>query len=253
MAVAGLVVVVTAVFVIAGLSYLGSGKTILPSNSGEDINNSKRIITYAANYDSNNNKITYTLSYAKMQDITSNSGIRFLNPFGKAMARFSHETANSNPNEVMKEEEKVAFVKDADVFEQYILIRLPPELGGDARNVTAFRAYSDLDPESKCMLVYRHDNEVGPVLEDPCHSDIFRVSDGYSCFGRIALGSNPALSGYNAIPRMRLAVDDQGYLFAIKPDGLPSGDGTVGEGRIIPIDEIRVYDSDLSCDIKQSQ
>jgi hypothetical protein len=77
------------------------------------------------------------------------------------------------------------------------------------------------------LLLYEHRN-VSPtnaktitLLEDPCHSDRFRVTDGYSCVGHIAIGINPVVSEYNALPRMRLAVDNQGYLLAIKPDGMP--------------------------------
>jgi hypothetical protein len=148
----------------------------------------------------------------------------------------------------MTDDERTALVKDADSFEHYILIRLSPELGGNLENVNAFRAYSDLDPGSKCLLGYRSDSEIGAVLQDPCHSDVFRVSDGYSCFGRI-ISTNPILSGYNAIPRLRLSLDDQGYLLAARPDGQPSGDGTVGEGRIVSDEEIKAYEADPSCDI----
>jgi hypothetical protein len=240
-----LMVIIAAILVTIVLSYPGgSGK--INSTSNED---HRRIITYTPIFDHGN--ITYTLNYAKMQDIQVNSAVRFLNPFGKSMSGLSLD-ANTSLDSSMTENQKIALVHDADVFEQYILIRLPSKLGGDLQNVSAFRAYSSLDPESKCLLGYRHYSETVTVLEDPCHSDIFRVSDGYSCFGRI-IGSNPVLSGYNAIPRLKLELDAQGYFLATRPDGAPSGDGTVGDGRIIPIEEIKAHDSDPTCEIIQSQ
>jgi hypothetical protein len=240
-----LMVIIAAILVTIVLSYPGgSGK--INSTSNED---HRRIITYTPIFDHGN--ITYTLNYAKMQDIQVNSAVRFLNPFGKSMSDLSLD-ANTSPDSSITENEKIALVHDADVFEQLILIRLPSKLGGDLQNISAFQAYSSLDPESKCLLGYRHYSENVTVLEDPCHSDIFRVSDGYSCFGRI-IGSNPVLSAYNAIPRLRLEVDGQGYLLATRPDGTPSGDGTVGDGRILSVEEIRAYESDTTCDIIQSR
>ncbi len=86
-------------------------------------------------------------------------------------------------------------------------------------------------------------------MQDPCHNDIFRVSDGYSCFGHIAVGTNPVVSAYNALPRMELSVDNEGYLLAIKPDGQPHGDGTVGEGRMLSMEEIQSgSEMDASCE-----
>ena len=49
---------------------------------------------------------------------------------------------------------------------------------------------------------------------------------------------------------MDLLIDDQGYLLAMKPDGQPQGDRTVGEGRILSIKEIQSSDkADPSCAI----
>ena len=242
-----LMVIIAAILVTVVLSNAGqTGK--INSTSNED---QRRIITYTPNYDSGNN-ITYSFNYARMQDIPVNSAVRFLNPFGKSMSALFLVSTNTRPDISMTDNEKIALVQEADVFEQYILVRLSHELGGDMQDVSAFRAYSSLDPESKCLLGYRHNSETSVILRDPCHSDIFRVSDGYSCFGGI-IGANPVLSGYNAIPRLRLAIDDQGYLLGIRPDGIPSGDGTVGDGRIIPIEEIQAYESDGTCADVQSR
>jgi hypothetical protein len=76
---------------------------------------------------------------------------------------------------------------------------------------------------------------------------VFRVSDGYSCYGRL-LGGNPVVTAYNAIPKMKISVDEEGFLLASKPDGQPSRDGTVGEGRIMPAEDVKRFEDDPSCD-----
>src|SRR5262249_45484468 len=138
----------------------------------------KRIITYQPKYGAGSD-VTYVLNYARIGDIPANSSIRFLDPFGKTISTLSQDSAFADPISSMSDSQKSALVTNADAFEQYVLIRLTPELGGNNQTVSAFRAYSDLDPESKCLLVYRGDSQIGAVLQDPCHSDIFRVSDGY--------------------------------------------------------------------------
>jgi hypothetical protein len=244
-AVAVLVVAIGAILVTFAITYLGGNL-----KSGSNNEDYKRIITYLPTYRTGE-KTTYNFAYARIQDIPTNSATRFLNPFGKAMPSFSQD-ADAADNNSLTEDERTAIVIEADPFEQYILIRLPPELGGNLNNITAFKAYSNLDPGSKCLLGYRSNPENGAVLQDPCHSDIFRVIDGYSCFGKIVSG-NPVLSGYNALPRFRLSVDDQGYLLAARPDGQPTGDGTVGEGRIMPVEEVKAFEDDPSCDFIKKQ
>jgi hypothetical protein len=241
--VAILTVAIGAISVAFTLAYLGGG-----TESGSNSEEYKRIAVYTPIYNAGE-RITYNFSYIKIQDIRTNSAIYFLSPFGKTMsAAFPAMPANNNSNDIMSENERIALVTGSDPFELYVLIRLPHELGGDADSTDAYRAYSMLDPGSKCFIVYRSNPDGnGSVLQDPCHSDIFRASDGYSCFGKI-ISANPVLSAYNAIPRMRLSVDDQGYIMAARPDGQPSGDGTVGEGRIMPDDEIKAFDGDPSCD-----
>jgi hypothetical protein len=245
-AVAVVIVAVAAVLVTLAIAYVGG--SVKSDSNNEDY---KRIIIYTPTYRTGE-KTTYNFAYARIEDIPSNSATRFLNPFGKAMSVFPQVSADNNPNDRMTEDERTALVIEADPFEQYVLIRLPPELGGNLDDIASFRSYSNLDPGSKCLLGYRTNLENGAVLQDPCHSDIFRVSDGYSCFEKI-VSRNPVLSGYNAIPRLRLSVDDQGYLLAARPDGQPYGDGTVGEGRIMSDAEVEAFEVDPSCDFIKKQ
>jgi hypothetical protein len=239
-----LIVAVGAILVTLAIAYLGGS-----AESGSNNKEYRRIIIYTPIYNTGE-RIAYNLTYARIQDIPTNSDTRFLSPFGKTMSSssFPEISADNNLNDIMTENERTALVTGADAFEQYVLIRLPPELGGDADSIDAFRAYSILDPGSKCIMGYWPNSYGnGAVLVDPCQSDIFRVSDGYSCYGKIVSG-NPILSAYNAIPTTRLSVDDEGYLLAARPDGQPSGDGTVGEGRIMAADEIEAFEGDPSCD-----
>jgi hypothetical protein len=238
-----LIVGVAAGAVTLAIAYVGGN-----GNSDSGRQDYKKIIIHTPIYKTGETT-TYNFSYAKIQDIRTDSAAHFLNPFGKSMSSgFPSASTDNKLNDRMTEEERTSLVFDADAFEHYILIRLPPELGGDAETINAFRAYSNLDPGSKCFLGFRTNQEGnGSALQDPCHSDIFRVSDGYSCFGKIVSG-NPVLSAYNAIPRMRLSVDDQGYLVAARPDGQPHGDGTVGEGRIMSADEINAFEGDPTCE-----
>lgn len=238
-----LIVGVAAGAVTFAIGYVGGN-----TNSDSSREDYKRIILHTPIYRTDETT-TFNLTYAKMQDIRTNSATYFLNPFGKSMSsEFPSALIDDNPNDRMTEDERSALVFDADPFEHYVLIRLPPELGGDKDIIDAFRAYSNLDPGSKCLLGFRTNQEGnGAILQDPCHSDIFRVSDGYSCYGKIVSG-NPVLAAYNAIPRMKLSVDDQGYILAARADGQPHGDGTVGEGRIMTAEEIRAFNSDPTCE-----
>lgn len=249
--IAAIAIIAAVVVMIAVFSNFGGMST--PSNAS-DGENSKRIIAYTVSYNRTSEIYVpvYDFTYVKVDNMQINTAMRFLNPFGKTLpAHFSQQSmmagsAITDPDLSMTSEQKTALIEGADAFEQYVLIRLPEFIVGPADDVSAFRAYSALDPESKCLLGYRRDTA---TLQDPCHSDIFRASDGYSCFGKIAIGSNPVVSSYNALPRMELSVDDHGYLIAIKPDGQPHGDGTVGEGRMLSIGEIQLGDDkDPSCE-----
>jgi hypothetical protein len=248
-------VIIIAAITLAFVLFFVSGKQTLSNITTED---TRRIIAYSITYGPDG-IANVTLSYVKADSVQTDltdSEVHFLDPFGKSMSSVEQQlsTANDGPdsNGLLTDKQKQDLIRNADAYEQYALIRLPAELVvGSQNNANAFRAYSILDPESHCLLRYisNHDpnnNKTEYLLQDICHSDIFRVSDGYSCFGHIAGGKNPVVSGYNGLPRMRVSIDNQGYIVAEKPDGQPSGDGTVGEGRFISSQEIQ-ENNDPSC------
>ena len=55
---------------------------------------------------------------------------------------------------------------DRDVFQKFILIRLPSELGGNVDDASAFRAYSALSVGVHCQIKY-HPHEERKRIEDP--------------------------------------------------------------------------------------
>ena len=68
-------------------------------------------------------------------------------------------------------------------------------------------------------------------------------------FGVSSLGATGSTvlfsSDYLALPRMKLAVDEEGYLVGFKPDNALYGDGVVGEGRRLTDDNIRESNENL--------
>ena len=55
-----------------------------------------------------------------------------------------------------------------DAFERFMLIRLPSHMGGSEKDISAFRAYSSLDPSSSCVIKYWPEPD-RQRIEDPCH------------------------------------------------------------------------------------
>jgi hypothetical protein len=172
------------------------------------------------------------------QAMQANSKQWFLNPFGRSMAKFYEQKVNSSSTK----DERDAFIKDADAQEYYQLIRLPDWLGGTRNEIDAFRAYSAFDIASQCLVSY-WPKQGRMDIEDPCHSNRYRPWDGLAYLGASSLGASGSSvlfsSDYLALPRMKLAVDAEGYLVAFKPDNTLYGDGVVGEGRRLTDENIK--------------
>lgn len=115
-----------------------------------------------------------------------------------------------------------------DAFEQFILIRLPEELGGNQNDVSAFRAYSALGINSHCLMKY-WPTEGRKRIEEPCHGDIIRPQDGI-----LVVNSNPIKSGvFVAQPYLKLVSDSERYLYVEPPIWEMNNNGVVGIGRNI--------------------
>lgn len=196
------------------------------AGSGDTANDLRRII----DFDSFQWVRLSSSDGSQGQEMAVNSRLRFLDPFGKSMQRFEEQNINT-----ATQDEREAFIRDADAQEYYQLIRLTEWLGGNANDISAYRAYSSLDISSHCSVKYwptagRMD------IEDPCHSNHYRAWDGLAYVGISSFGSSGGsamlfTSDFLALPQIRLAIDSEGYLAAYKPDNTLFGDGVVGEGR----------------------
>lgn len=183
--------------------------------------------------------------YLKIDDgsdnrMEPNSMKWFLDPFGKSMRTFYDRNFNST---IASHEEIQAFLAGADPQENYQVIRLPEWLGGYGSEISAFRAYSAFDIASNCLVTY-WPNPGRMHIEDPCHSNRYRVWDGLAYVGISSFGGSGGhgllfTSDYLALPQMRLGVDTEGYIVASKPDNSLYGDGVVGEGKRLTAEQLR--------------
>ena len=121
-----------------------------------------------------------------------------------------------------------------DVFQKFILIRLPEELGGDADDVSAFRAYSALSVSVHCQIKY-WPHEGRKRMEDPCWGSMYRPIDGLMIAGERPVVNNAPV----ALPYLDLSIDENGSLYVKTPKWTLDENGVIGEGRNISFDEIR--------------
>ena len=121
-----------------------------------------------------------------------------------------------------------------DVFQKFILIRLPEELGGDADDVSAFRAYSALSVGVHCQIKY-WSHEERKRMEDPCWGSIYRPIDGLMIAGERPVVNNAPV----ALPYLDLSMDENRSLHVEPPKWTLNENGGVGEGRSISLQQIR--------------
>lgn len=121
-----------------------------------------------------------------------------------------------------------------DVFQKFVLIRLPEHLGGAADNASAFRAYSALSVGVHCQINYWPD-QGRQRMEDPCWGSVYRPIDGLMILGeRPVVNTSPI-----AIPYLDLSIDKNGSLYVEPPEWTMDKNGVIGEGRNITLDQVR--------------
>ena len=121
-----------------------------------------------------------------------------------------------------------------DVFQKFILIRLPEHLGGAVDDVSAFRAYSALSVGVHCQMNYWPD-QGRQRMEDPCWGSIYRPIDGLMIMGeRPVVNTSPI-----AIPYLDLSLDENGSLHVEPPVWTMDKNGVIGEGRNITLEQVR--------------
>lgn len=178
-----------------------------------------------------------TMSAVKAADLKSNSFVWFLDPYGKTMAGLYDESKTSI---TLNKKELEHFAK-RDPFENYMLIQLPGWLGGEKDDASAFRAYHAISISDGCYARY-FPTEGRWRMENPCAGDMYRPWDGMAFAGPAAVGyvgGAPSGGSYHALQQLRLSLDDEGYIVALKPDNSLQGDGVQGSGRVLSPETLR--------------
>jgi len=115
-----------------------------------------------------------------------------------------------------------------DTFLKFELIRLPTELGGDKKDAAAFVAFSKV-----CVHLWCSPNFVPAKghedYECPCHGSIYTVPNGMAVAGPASLQAPPT----NAIPKLTLSSDSDGFLYIEPPVWDVNHNGVLGYGRYV--------------------
>ena len=135
-----------------------------------------------------------------------------------------------------------------DVFQKFVLIRLPEELGGGADDVSAFRAYSAVSISTDhCVTKYWPD-EGRQRLEDPCWGTMYRVIDGL-----VIQNTDPVMiTSPMALPYLDLSIDEKGSLYVEPPVWTVEKNGVIGVGRSMSMQEIQQGSQIMADSLKQS-
>lgn len=115
-----------------------------------------------------------------------------------------------------------------EAFRTWQFIRLPPELGGEKNEASAFRVYSMVCLHLWCLWKY-WPGEGRKRGECPCHGSMYDPATGKAFAGPAALQSPPS----NVLPVLDLEVDKDGYLWILPPNWNVNANGIVGYGRFI--------------------
>jgi hypothetical protein len=124
--------------------------------------------------------------------------------------------------------------ENRDVFQKFILIRLPESLGGDVDDVSAFRAYSTVSLSTDHCLVNYWPQPGRQRLENPCWGGTYRVIDGLLMENVDPLMINSPMT----LPHLDLSIDESGSLYVEPPVWNLQENGVVSIGRQISMQEI---------------
>ncbi|MDE1829455.1 MAG: Rieske 2Fe-2S domain-containing protein [Thaumarchaeota archaeon] len=118
---------------------------------------------------------------------------------------------------------------DQEAFRKWQFVRLPPEMGGAAKDVSAFRVYSMVCLHLWCLWKYWPEDG-RKRGECPCHGSMYNMLNGKAFAGPASLQAPPS----NVLPVLYLEADDNDDLW-IKPAvwGV-NENGIVGYGRFLP-------------------
>ena len=121
-------------------------------------------------------------------------------------------------------------VLNKEAFRTWQFIRLPPELGGNNHDVSAFRVYSSVCLHLWCLWKYWPD-EGRKRGECPCHGSMYDPLTGKAFAGPASLQGPPS----NVLPKLDLEMDSDGNIWILPPTFSPDKNGVVGYGRYLNV------------------
>lgn len=143
----------------------------------------------------------------------------------------THANVNTYPTnhaEVITYPKTGDSVLDEEAFRKWQFIRLPPELGGEVKDVSAFRAYSMVCLHLWCLWKYWPE-EKRKRGECPCHGSMYNPLTGTAFVGPASLQAPPS----NTLARLTLETDADGFLWISPAKWNVNENGVVGYGRLI--------------------
>lgn len=133
-----------------------------------------------------------------------------------------------NHSEVITYPEGQDEVLNEEAFRKWQFIRLPEELGGSKKDVSAFRVYSMICLHLWCMWKY-WPQEGRKRGECPCHGSMYDPVTGTAFLGPASVQAPPS----NTLPILYLEEDSDGFLWIKPPTWGVNANGIVGYGRFI--------------------
>ena len=140
----------------------------------------------------------------------------------------SVNTFPTNHAEIITYPEGTDEVLNEEAFRKWQLIRLPEELGGSKKDVSAFRVFSMVCLHLWCLWKY-WPQEGRKRGECPCHGSMYDPVTGTAFLGPASVQAPPS----NTLPILYLEEDSDGFLWIKPPKWGVNENGIVGYGRFI--------------------
>ena len=123
--------------------------------------------------------------------------------------------------------------ENRDPFERYMIIRLSEWLGGNNKDVSAYRAYSMMSVDDGCLVRYWEDAG-RQRIENPCSGGFYRAIDGAMTIPyKSVFNSHPI-----ALPHLDLSIDGDGFLYVEPPSFTKTENGVLGYGKEMTRSEV---------------
>ena len=119
-------------------------------------------------------------------------------------------------------------VLDEEAFRKWQFIRLSPEYGGEAKDVSAFRAYSMVCLHLWCLWKYWPE-EGRKRGECPCHGSMYDVRIGKAFAGPASLQAPPS----NVLAQLTFEADNDGFMYIKPAKWNVNENGVIGYGRFL--------------------